>query len=115
MEKWFIKIKNKSNNERITIYTNGLVYGSHKGQKLFNLNNYTMEEIKEFLNYNIYSLIKYKNTDCGENNYILRLQSPNKGHEIINIEGWYLTPTLINMISDKDRWDKVYLRVADNN
>ena len=115
MKSWIIQIKNKANNERITVYPNGLVYGTRKGEKLFNLSEYAMQEIKDLLNENIYSLKKDNNTNYMNNGLILRIQCPSRKYNMITIEGWNQTPRLMNIIINKDNWINYYLRVADNN
>ena len=53
---WLIKIIIPNSNQKLTIYENGLVYGSEYNQKLFILKKEAVDEIKSYINKSIYNL-----------------------------------------------------------
>lgn len=48
-DRWFIQIENKDNHQRISVYDNGLVYGSERGQVIRTLKSETVNRLKEIL------------------------------------------------------------------
>ena len=46
---WLLKIINPITDYTLTIYENGLVYGKEYNEKLFILDNETIDEIKKYI------------------------------------------------------------------
>ena len=53
---WLLKIINPSTDYTLTIYENGLVYGKEYNEKLFIINNETIDEIKKYIKRSLYKL-----------------------------------------------------------
>ena len=47
---WFIQIENKDNHQRLTVYEDGLVYGTQRGQIITTLTPDTVNKLKGILN-----------------------------------------------------------------
>lgn len=98
MKQWLIQIENKNENELLTVYENGLVYGKERGQKLFILTSFAIEQIKEIINSNIYMFKTLEYFKEHHNTLILRINDTSRRHRKIKVVGWREIPKIMNVI-----------------
>lgn len=122
-EQWFVQIENKDNHQRLTVYDNGLVYGTERGQIIAKLTSYTVDKLKGILNgkldergnqfnertisnrtnYMHFFKVKIYNKYY-HNNLILRIRDNSRKHRPIKVVGWYVTSNLISIIKNPKNW-----------
>lgn len=116
---WFIQIENKDNHQRISVYDNGLVYGSERGQVISTLKPETVNRLKGILtgkfdergnafneitianrtNY-MYFFKRNPYQKFNHNNLILRIRDDSRRQRNIKIVGWYVTNNLLSIIKN---------------
>lgn len=120
MKQWFIQIENKDNRERLSVYDDGLVYGTKRGEKLGILKPEIITKIKgiisgtlddygnEFTEYNYSSKVNYLYQfkkdgymKFNDNNFILRIRDNNR---IIKVVGWKNTQIILSIIKKTYNW-----------
>lgn len=104
----FITIENKTTDLKISIYDNGVVYGKEQNQKLGQLNENAINEIKNILNENMYMFKTkvYYNAHEG-NSYILRIRDDSNKHRHIKVVQWDRTRLIAEIIYNPKSWIKV--------
>lgn len=122
-EQWFVQIENKDNHQRLTVYDNGLVYGTERGQIIAKLTSDTVDKLKGILNgkldergnqfnertisnrtnYMHFFKVKIYNKYY-HNNLILRIRDNSRKHRPIKVVGWYVTSNLISIIKNPKNW-----------
>lgn len=122
-EQWFIQIENKDNHQRLTVYDDGLVYGTERGQIIAKLTSDTVDKLKEILNgkldergnqfnertisnrtnYIHFFKVKIYNKYY-HNNLILRIRDNSRKHRPIKVVGWYVTSNLLSIIKNPKNW-----------
>lgn len=108
MKHWLIQIENKKENELLTVYENGLVYGKERGQKLFILSSRAIEQIKEIINSNIYMFKTLEYFKEHHNPLILRINDTSRKHRKIKIVGWREMPKIMNIILNPQNYLKMF-------
>ena len=122
-EQWFVQIENKDNHQRLTVYDDGLVYGTERGQIIAKLTSDTVDKLKGILNgkldergnqfnertisnrtnYMHFFKVKIYNKYY-HNNLILRIRDNSRKHRPIKVVGWYVTSNLISIIKNPKNW-----------
>lgn len=122
-EQWFVQIENKDNHQRLTVYDNGLVYGTERGQIIAKLTSDTVDKLKGILNgkldergnqfnertisnrtnYMHFFKVKIYNKYY-HNNLILRIRDNSRKHRPIKVVGWYVTSNLLSIIKNPKNW-----------
>lgn len=122
-EQWFIQIENKDNHQRLTVYDDGLVYGTERGQIIAKLTSDTVNKFKGILNgkldergnqfnertisnrtnYIHFFKVKIYNKYY-HNNLILRIRDNSRKHRPIKVVGWYVTSNLLSIIKNPKNW-----------
>lgn len=110
MKQWFIQIENKGNHEKLSVYEDGTVYGTEKGQKLCILKQEVIEQIKQIINYQAHM------TKCqakGYYNYrrnslLLRINTNTRKYKIVKIAGWDNIEDILDMIKDSNNHIKEF-------
>lgn len=122
-EQWFIQIENKDNHQRLTVYDDGLVYGTERGQIIAKLTSDTVDKLKGILNgkldergnqfnertiYNRTNYIHFFKVKIYNkyyhNNLILRIRDNSRKRRPIKVVGWYVTSNLLSIIKNPKNW-----------
>lgn len=116
---WFIQIENKDNHQRITVYENGLVYGTERGQVIGILTPETVKRLNgiltgklnekgiksEFNRMNYLDLFRCQPYQkFNDNNLILRIRDDSCKQRNIKIVGHYITGYLLSIIKNPKNW-----------
>lgn len=102
MKSWLIQFENKINKTRMTIYDNGLVYGTERNEKLFILSRSSIEQLKDIINENMYMFKTLEYQNEGRSPIVLRVNDTSRKHRNIKIVGWSQTERLLNIITDEN-------------
>ncbi len=110
MRKWFIQIENKRSNTKHTLYDDGTVYGTERGQKIGVLSTETMSQLTTIINENIYM---FRTLGCyyKENVYpfiIIKINDKCKNHNSIKTVGWSQSLVVESLILNKDNYQYTY-------
>lgn len=100
MNVWFIQLENKKANVKITIYANGLVYGTEKGDKLFILTEEALNQIYDIIKPNLYMLKTLGYFKEYYNDIILRINDTSRKHRSIKVVGWRYTKDIIRILTN---------------
>ncbi len=102
MKSWLIQFENKINKTRMTIYDNGLVYGTGRNEKLFILSRSSVEQLKDIINENMYMFktLEYQSDGCSP--IVLRVNDTSRKHRNIKICVWGKIERLLNIIMDEN-------------
>lgn len=122
-KQWFIQIENKDNHQRLSVYEDGLVYGTERGQIVTTLKLETVNRLKgiltgkldergnQFNERTISNRINYMQffkvmiyTKYYHNNLILRIRDNSRKHRPIKVVGWYVTNNLLSIIKNPKNW-----------
>lgn len=122
-KQWFIQIENKDNHQRLSVYEDGLVYGTERGQIVTTLKLETVNRLKgiltgkldergnQFNERTISNRINYMQffkvmiyTKYYHNNLILRIRDNSRKHLPIKVVGWYVTNNLLSIIKNPKNW-----------
>lgn len=120
---WFIQIIDIQNKEVISVYDNGLVYGTEQGQKLATLNQETVSRLKGILNgtldeqglpfteKTIFNRINYMyffknnpNMIFSSSKIILKIRDDSPKKQKIKVFGWCVTTNLLSIIKNPKNW-----------
>lgn len=120
---WFIQVIDIKNQEIITVYDNGQVYGTEQGQKLATLNQETVNRLKGILNgtldekglpFNektIFNRINYMyffknnpNMVFSSSKIILKIRDDSPKKQKIKVVGWFVTNNLLSLIKNPKNW-----------
>lgn len=122
-KQWFIQIIDLDNKEIISVYDNGLVYGTERGQKKAKLNQEAVNRLKGILigkfdqNGNpfnettIYNRTNYmylfkNNPDMVyySNKKILKIRDDSRKNRKIQVVGWNVITNLLAIIENSNNW-----------
>lgn len=120
---WFIQIENKDNQQRVSVYDNGLVYGTERGKVISTLKPETVNRLKGILTgkfdergnqFNERTITNRTNhmyffktkiyTKYYHNNLILRIRDDSRKQRPIKVVGWYVTSNLLSIIKNPKNW-----------
>lgn len=102
MKSWLIQFENKINKTRMTIYDNGLVYGTGRNEKLFILSRSSIEQLKDIINENMYMFKTLEYQSDGRSPIVLRVNDTSRKHRNIKICVWGKIERLLNIIMDEN-------------
>ncbi len=102
MKSWLIQFENKINKTKMTIYDNGLVYGTGRNEKLFILSRSSVEQLKDIINENMYMFKTLKYQSDGRSPIVLRVNDTSRKHRNIKICVWGKIERLLNIIMDEN-------------
>lgn len=102
MKQWFIQIENKGNHEKISVYEDGQVYGTEKGQKLCILKKEVIEQIKQMINYQAHMTKGQTNGyyNYKRNSLLLRINTNTRKYKLVKIVGWDNIEDILCIIKD---------------
>lgn len=103
---WLMKIINPFTDVKITIYENGLVYGSEYNNKLFILTDDAVYEIKKYINQSLYNLKKQERTIQNKSGVITKINDTSRKHRNIKIYDWEHENEIIKLITNKNNIKK---------
>lgn len=86
----------------MTIYNNGIVYGTERNEKLFILSSTCIEQLKDIINENMYMFKTLEYQNEGRSPIVLRVNDTSRKHRNIKIVGWSQTERLLNIIMDEN-------------
>lgn len=122
-KQWFIQIENKETYQRTSVYDDGLVYGTGRGQIVTTLKPEAVNRLKGILtgkfdergnNFNERTIIKKTNHmhffktkiyyKYYDNNLVLRIRDESRKRRPIIVVGWYVTSNLLSIIKNPKNW-----------
>ena len=98
---WLLKIINPSTDYTLTIYENGLVYGKEYNEKLFILNNETIDEIKKYIKRSLYKLKRQEKIIQKTSGFIIKINDTSRKNRNIKVYGWEHEDDIIELIKNK--------------
>ena len=98
---WLLKIINPSTDYTLTIYENGLVYGKEYNEKLFIINNETIDEIKKYIKRSLYKLKRQENIIQKTSGFIIKINDTSRKNRNIKVYGWEHEDDIIELIKNK--------------
>lgn len=104
---WLIKIIIPNSNQKLTIYENGLVYGSEYNKKLFILKKEAVDEIKSYINKSIYNLKRDERTIQKTVGFITKINDTSRKNRNIKVYGWEYESKIIRLITNKSNVQKL--------
>ena len=106
---WLLKIINPSTDYTLTIYENGLVYGKDYNEKLFILNNETIDEIKKYIKRSLYKLKRQENIIQKTSGFIIKINDTSRKNRNIKVYGWEHEDDIIELIKNKSNIVKSFV------
>lgn len=106
---WLLKIINPSTDYTLTIYENGLVYGKEYNEKLFILNNETIDEIKKYIKRSLYKLKRQENIIQKTSGFIIKINDTSRKNRNIKVYGWEHEDDIIELIKNKSNIVKSFV------
>ena len=106
---WLLKIINPSTDYTLTIYENGLVYGKEYNEKLFIINNETIDEIKKYIKRSLYKLKRQKNIIQRTSGLIIKINDTSRKNRNIKVYGWEHEDDIIELIKNKSNIVKSFV------
>lgn len=106
---WLLKIINPSTDYTLTIYENGLVYGKEYNEKLFMLNNETIDEIKKYIKRSLYKLKRQENIIQKTSGFIIKINDTSRKNRNIKVYGWEHEDDIIELIKNKSNIVKSFV------
>ena len=106
---WLLKIINPSADYTLTIYENGLVYGKEYNEKLFILNNETIDEIKKYIKRSLYKLKRQENIIQKTSGFIIKINDTSRKNRNIKVYGWEHEDDIIELIKNKSNIVKSFV------
>ena len=122
-KQWFIQIENKDNHQITSVYDDGLVYGTNRGQIVTTLKPETINRLKGILtgkfdergnSYNERTISNRTNymyffkqkpyQKFNHNNLILRIRDDSRKQRNIKVVGWYVANNLLSIIKNPKNW-----------
>ena len=105
---WLIQIIKPETDIKLTIYENGLVYGKEYNEKLFILNEQSLNKIKEFIKKDIYSLKGSPYIRMQRNGLIVKINDTSRHKRKIKVEGWFYAPEIISILLDEKNYKQTF-------
>lgn len=106
---WLLKIINPSTDYTLTIYENGLVYGKEYNEKLFILNNETIDEIKKYIKRSLYKLKSQEKIIQKTSGFIIKINDTSRKNRNIKVYGWEHEDDIIELIKNKSNIVKSFV------
>jgi len=109
MRKWLIQIENKLTNTKHTLYDDGTVYGTERGQKLGVLSTETMSKLNTIINENIY-MLRTQRCYYKENVFphiVIKINDKCKNHNSIKTVGWSQSLNIENLLLNSDNYQYI--------
>lgn len=106
---WLLKIINPSTDYTLTIYENGLVYGKEYNEKLFMLNNETIDEIKKYIKRSLYKLKRQEKIIQKTSGFIIKINDTSRKNRNIKVYGWEHEDDIIELIKNKSNIVKSFV------
>ena len=106
---WLLKIINPSTDYTLTIYENGLVYGKEYNEKLFIINNETIDEIKKYIKRSLYKLKRQENIIQKTSGFIIKINETSRKNRNIKVYGWEHEDDIIELIKNKSNIVKSFV------
>ena len=106
---WLLKIINPSTDYTLTIYENGLVYGKEYNEKLFILNNETIDKIKKYIKRSLYKLKRQENIIQKTSGFIIKINDTSRKNRNIKVYGWEHEDDIIELIKNKSNIVKSFV------
>ena len=106
---WLLKIINPSTDYALTIYENGLVYGKEYNEKLFILNNETIDEIKKHIKRSLYNLKRQEKIIQKTSGFIIKINDTSRRNRNIKVYGWEHEDDIIELIKNKSNIVKSFV------
>lgn len=106
---WLLKIINPSTDYTLTIYENGLVYGKEYNEKLFILNNETINEIKKYIKRSLYKLKRQEKIIQKTSGFIIKINDTSRKNRNIKVYGWEHEDDIIELIKNKSNIVKSFV------
>lgn len=106
---WLLKIINPSTDYTLTIYENGLVYGKEYNEKLFILNNETIDEIKKYIKRSLYKLKRQEKIIQKTSGFIIKINDTSRKNRNIKVYGWEHEDDIIELIKNKSNIVKSFV------
>ncbi|MDY5874977.1 MAG: hypothetical protein SPJ74_02775 [Bacilli bacterium] len=106
---WLLKIINPSTDYTLTIYENGLVYGKEYNEKLFIINNETIDEIKKYIKRSLYKLKRQENIIQKTSGFIIKINDTSRKNRNIKVYGWEHEDDIIELIKNKSNIVKSFV------
>ena len=106
---WLLKIINPSTDYTLTIYENGLVYGKEYNEKLFILNNETIDEIKKYIKRSLYKLKRQEKIIQKTSGFIIKINDTSRKNRNIKVYGWDHEDDIIELIKNKSNIVKSFV------
>lgn len=106
---WLLKIINPSTDYTLTIYENGLVYGKEYNEKLFILNNETIDEIKKYIKRSLYKLKRQEKIIQKTSGFIIKINDTSRKKRNIKVYGWEHEDDIIELIKTKSNIVKSFV------
>lgn len=106
---WLLKIINPSTDYTLTIFENGLVYGKEYNEKLFILNNETIDEIKKYIKRSLYKLKRQEKIIQKTSGFIIKINDTSRKNRNIKVYGWEHENDIIELIKNKSNIVKSFV------
>ena len=106
---WLLKIINPSTDYTLTIYENGLVYGKEYNEKLFILDNETIDEIKKYIKRSLYKLKRQEKIIQKTSGFIIKINDTSMKNRNIKVYGWEHEDDIIELIKNKSNIVKSFV------
>ena len=106
---WLLKIINPSTDYTLTIYENGLVYGKEYNEKLFILNNETIDEIKKYIKRSLYKLKRQEKIIQKTSGFIIKINDTSRKNRNIKVYGLEHEDDIIELIKNKSNIVKSFV------
>ena len=106
---WLLKIINPSTDYTLTIYENGLVYGKDYNEKLFILNNETIDVIKKYIKRSLYKLKRQEKIIQKTSGFIIKINDTSRKNRNIKVYGWEHEDDIIELIKNKSNIVKSFV------
>ena len=106
---WLLKIINPITDYTLTIYENGLVYGKEYNEKLFILNNETIDVIKKYIKRSVYKLKRQEKIIQKTSGFIIKINDTSRKNRNIKVYGWEHEDDIIKLIKNKSNIVKSFV------
>ena len=106
---WLLKIINPSTDYTLTIYENGLVYGKEYNEKLFILDNETIDQIKKYIKRSLYKLKRQEKIIQKTSGFIIKINDTSRKNRNIKVYGWEHEDDIIELIKNKSNIVKSFV------